>query len=349
MITGKLNRTDTTYFAIEKDSSSSLKCFADDRKKYYRKYVLGEQIDEVDEESKAILIGNLVDCLLLIPEEFDTRFFKSTGEEKPTGQMLDFVNYLYEETINAIDEHGMVTSSFTDRAKIAYERVGFKRDKFEKVFGERFPVEGKAYYDEIMEVRPKGLQVITTQDYENALKIIETLKSNQFVKDIINQDETDRVEVHNQLVVEFMYKENDFKVMMDKVIVDYDAKTVQGYDLKVTWNVDDFYRGYYLYRKAYIQHALYTIALNHWMIDLGFDDYELLPFIFIVSDSINYNAPLLYKTSEQSLINAIKGFEDNGRKYKGVNELIEDLHWHKQEQVWNISAENYKNRGIITI
>lgn len=348
MIGGKLMRTDTSYFAIEKDSASSLKCFATDRKKYYRKYILGEQIEEVDDESKAVLMGNLVDCLLLVPEEFDTRFFKSTGEDKPTGQMLDFVNYLYEETMSSVDGEGEIRKSFLDRAKEAYIKVGFKRDSFEKVM-ERFLKEGKSYFDEILEVRPKGLQVITAQDHENALKIIDGLKENKFVGEVINLVESNEFEVFNQLVIEFVYQGIEFKVMIDKVIVSHVDKTVTPYDLKVTWAVEDFYQGYYLYRKAYIQQGLYTIAVNEWLKEIELDDYSINPFTFIVADSINYNAPLLYQTSEDSLQKAIFGFEVKGKYYPGITEIINNIRWHKSEGIWNISAENFKNKGVVII
>ena len=44
-------KTEQEYRAIKMDSSSSLKEFAKDRKKYYRKYILGEDIED-DENRK---------------------------------------------------------------------------------------------------------------------------------------------------------------------------------------------------------------------------------------------------------------------------------------------------------
>ena len=40
MVQGKLNRTDNQYFSKEKDSSSSIKAFIEDRKKYYKRFIL---------------------------------------------------------------------------------------------------------------------------------------------------------------------------------------------------------------------------------------------------------------------------------------------------------------------
>ena len=55
-----------------------------------------------------------------------------------------------------------------------------------------------------------------------------------------------------------------FKSMMDKVVVDHEKRTVQVYDLKCVWAVENFYEEYYLYRRAYIQAFLYWQAATHF-------------------------------------------------------------------------------------
>ena len=45
MIKGEV-KTEAQYRAVQMDSSSSLKEFSLDRKKYYRKYILGEKIED---------------------------------------------------------------------------------------------------------------------------------------------------------------------------------------------------------------------------------------------------------------------------------------------------------------
>ena len=54
MIKGTV-KTEASYRAIVMDSSSSLKEFSQDRKKYYRKYVLGGKVE--DDDSKAATMG----------------------------------------------------------------------------------------------------------------------------------------------------------------------------------------------------------------------------------------------------------------------------------------------------
>ena len=123
MIHGEL-KTEASYRAILMDSSSSLKEFSQDRKKYYRKYVLGDKIE--DEDSKAATMGRLVETKLMEPELFDERFHMSVCLSAPTGLMLAFVEALYKHTAAATDEFGNVNRSFADISLDAYNDSGFK-------------------------------------------------------------------------------------------------------------------------------------------------------------------------------------------------------------------------------
>jgi hypothetical protein len=77
MIKGR-NKTleERNYRAIERDSSSSLKDFSLDRRKYFKKYILRERV--VEKDNQATNMGKLVETLLLEPEEFDNRFYMSS-------------------------------------------------------------------------------------------------------------------------------------------------------------------------------------------------------------------------------------------------------------------------------
>ena len=57
------SKTEANYRAIQTDSSSSLKEFSMDRKKYHKKYVLGENVEDkenrVAEPISAILLRDI--------------------------------------------------------------------------------------------------------------------------------------------------------------------------------------------------------------------------------------------------------------------------------------------------
>ena len=176
------------------------------------------------------------------------------------------------------------------------------------------------------------------------------LKTNPTTAEIVNLIDDVQYSVHNQLQVEgYDVLDHKFKSMMDKVIIDHKAKTVQVYDLKCTWSVENFYSEYYLYRRAYIQGYLYHLGAGFWASEMGYGDYTILFPKFIVCDSTNYANPLVYSMTQKSINNAFNGFEYKGREYPGVAQLIEDLKWALDKDVWNISRENHINNGIVNL
>jgi hypothetical protein len=346
MIKGEIS-TEANYRAKTIDSSSSLKDFSMDRKKYYKKHVLGESVE--DKDSQAANMGRLVETLLMEPELFDEKFYMSSCVSSPTGLMLNFVEALYKFTKEATNEHGQVTRSFEDISKDAYVESGFKI-KYDAVIGKFVGSDAEIFYNEIRKVRANGLTVITTEDVTNAEKIVTELRTNPITKDIVNLVSSPRYSVLNQLQVEnYVVDEHLFKSMMDKVIVDHDVKTIQVYDLKCTWSVENFLEEYYLYRRAYIQAYLYKKAVQFWAKEMGYEDYQILNPKFIVCDSTNYYSPLIYTLGDEDLQKAYDGFTHKNREYPGVGVLINDLKWAIENNVWNISAKNYQNNGLVKI
>ena len=346
MITGT-TKTEELYRAVMLDSSSSLKDFSMDRKKYHRKYILNEDIQEKD--SIAANLGRLVETMLWEPNLFDEKFFMSSVAYTPTGLMLEFVERLYEVTRDSTDDSGNVSRTFKELAEEAYTLSSFKI-KFEQVLKKFMGSDAELYYNEIRKVRAKNLTVVDTQQVATAEKIIETLRTSPSTKDIVSLVTSERYDIHDQFQVEdYTVQGHQFKSMMDRVVVDHQEKTIQVYDLKCTWNVENFYEEYYLYRRAYIQAYLYYKAVKYAFMNKEVLNYEVLLPRFIVCDSADYYQPLVYTLSEADMYDANNGFEHKGRKYPGVKELIDGLKWAHSNNVWNISKANFNNNGIIKL
>jgi hypothetical protein len=348
MIQGQ-SRTEANYRAIHTDSSSSLKEFSIDRKKYYRRYVLLENVEEKD--NQAIKIGKLVETLLFERDEFDRRFYMSACANVPTGLMLEFVEALYSVTKEATDGFGIVNRTFEELSREAYVMSGFKI-KYEQVIGKFVGSDAEIYYNEIRKVRSQSLIVVDSNDVNNAEKIVEELRNNPVTRGIVNLESDVRYTVLKQFQIEeYHVCEHPFKSMIDLVIVDHDSRTITPYDLKCTWSVENFYEEYYLYRRAYIQAYLYWKALVNIAegSNSKWHDYKVEHTRFIVCDSTNYYNPLVYTLGSMDMDDAYYGFEHKGRKYPGVEEIIKDLQWALAEGVWNISRRNHENGGVINI
>ena len=342
-------KTEAQYRAVLMDSSSSLKDFSQDRKKYYKKYFLGEKVE--DKDSSAANMGRIVEVLLMEPHLFDDKFYMSSCASTPTGLMLDFTEALYKHTRDATDESGVVKTPMNELLEAAYRDSGFKI-KYEAVIGKFIGSDAEIYYNEIRRVRTLNLTVVNTMEISIAEKIVEQLKTNSTTGPIVNLVNSSRYEIIDQMQVEgYTIDGHLFKSMLDKVVIDHKEKTIQPYDLKCTWSVENFYEEYYLYRRAYIQAFLYYHAMIHLASDPDspYYKYKVEYLKFIVCDSTNYYQPLIYTLDDYDMVNAYKGFILKERKYPGVQDLIAALTWCIQTNTWNISHKNYLSNGVVNI
>lgn len=340
-------KTEKNYRAIYLDSSSSLKDFSFDRKKYFRKYVMNEEVEEKD--NQAIKMGRIVETLLLEPQLFDEKFHLSACATSPTGLMLAFVDALYEATIEAIDEEGVLTKTFEQLTREAYTKSGYKLS-YEVVLNKFVDSDNQIYYDEMLKLKLSGKTLVTLDDVTLSEKIVEELKVNFVTKDIVTLIDSKQFTVLRQHQVEnYSVRDHKFKSMIDLIIIDHNAKTIQVYDLKCVWAVEEFYREYYLFRRAYIQGGLYYKAALFMAGDESkeYYGYRVLPPKFIVCDSINYYNPLIYVMTANDLKNAFSGFTYRDRYYPGIDETIDNLKWALESNVWNMSKENYTNNGVV--
>lgn len=344
MIEGPLkkNKTEKEYRQTDMLSSSDLRLFNNDCKKFYKEKVLKEP--RVEEYNKSTLIGSLVHCLLLDPHEFDNRYLMSTCEAPPTGMVLTFTESLYRHTIASMDEGGNVTADFRNLLDTAYVESGFKITQEAAI--KKFNDTGKEYYEQLVAAKKNGLEIVCMEDINIANRIVEIVKNDPFVGGYF-QD----VEYCEQQIEGFDFYGVKMKAMIDKIIPNHTNKTLQIIDPKIVYDNQNFVREYYLKRQGYIPGLIYYHALKSGILDLGFDysDYTVEPPIFIAIDSGCYYAPVQYKLSTKRLEEAWDGFEENGREYKGVKQILEDLTWCQANNNWTISKQAFENKGVIEI
>ena len=339
--------TEREYRALSYNSSSSLKDFSQDRRKYYRKYILDENIKE--KENKASNMGKLVETILMEPDRFDEMFFMSTLIKVPGGMLNEFIWNLSEIVGDRGGEEGF---DFEEAAREAYNSTDYKI-KFETVLGYLDKPENKLYYDECLMVNHLEMIMVTAQDVDNAEKIVFELKNNPTTATIVNLESSIRYTVLDQMKIEdYEIDGMRLKSMLDKIIIDHEKSEVNIYDLKCTWSVEEFYKEYYLFRKAYIQAYLYFRAVEYLANTdptCGFFGYKVLFPKFIVCDSINYYQPLIYTVNLSDMREAYEGFTHKYTYYPGVKQIIEELQWAISNDVWTISKTNFDKGGILNI
>lgn len=349
MIQGKLRPeySEKQYRQTDLDSSSSLATYAKSPQKYFKEYVLNEKDQE---ENQSMLIGSIVHTWILEGESaLEQKYHMSTVTTRPTEKMLDFCHALHRHTMESMDENGVVTAEFSVLLEKAHADSGYAIP-LSKVLGMFTDKHPEHYYRELREVSRRNLTVATAEDMLNAERVVTELRTNQFTSFYINLESDWRYEVFNELKIEdYEVDGTRFKSMLDKVIADRQKKTLQIVDLKITWNVLDFFNEYYLKRRTYIQSYLYTKALESVKEALGFGDYEVLPPIYIVADNIAYYAPIMYVLTPQDLTDAYEGFSVRGWPYRGVKDLIADLQWAKRTDNFRTTREAFENQGILPL
>ncbi len=344
------HKTEAEYRKVPMLSASDLRQFSTDRKAFFQEKILGEKREE--DYNKAILIGNLVHCLLLEPQEFDNKFYMSICEKPPTGLLLAFTEALYKHTVLSLDENNVVTEDFDSLSDKAYVDSEFKISK-EAVL-KNFTTPNKKtgeipenYYKQLLEARLQGLEVACVDDITIAEKIVKQLREDEFVGGIF-EDTEDTQSFNEQKIEGFEVDGIQMKGMLDRIVVNHKDKTLQIYDLKVVYDPINFMREYYLKKAAYIQGYIYRIGLLSGKLDLGFDysDYKHLPPIFLCAHSGCFYKPIQYKMSMNSLLAANIGFDVAQRHYPGVGDIIQDILFAQEKGEWNISLKDYLTNGV---
>lgn len=304
-----------------------------------------------------MIYGSLVDCLLFTPDEFDDRFV--IGDfDIPTPQMKIFTENLvirvYENSQLPDDRK----ESFEETFRWAYNDTKYDAHGNEVAFKlksmtveavmEKFEKECRGYYDYLIDVRVGGKMLATQEMYSKARLAVDRLIMSAITGPIISQENDYNIDVYKQLIILFEYMGIPFKSMVDLVHVNHSNRTIQPYDLKTTHNAEEFPHSYIKFN-YYIQAGVYHLAIHAWACQQGLQDYKILPMAFIVTDSYNYMSPLVYITADTNLRESIYGFTIGNRKYRGTDELLEELKWHKENGTWDISYTNYRNKGVVKL
>lgn len=360
MVKGEVIRStpEPMYHRIEALNQSGLCEYDNDPLIFYRKYILREPTD--DKDTVASLIGTLSDCLLLehggdeeaFLQDFDEKFCLFNGV-KSSSQVFPLTDKIFEVVRRHITPQGVVEGDFTVMFQEAFSSLQEEsattskpmyRGKTWQQGLEDFNKKGRDYYDTLL--RSIGKKTVDLRMLDTAKRISNQLLTDDNLGWIFRPQKG--VEVLNKVAIEWRSHGFDCKAELDRIHIHHDDKTIYPLDLKCKWDNEAFERSY-IYDQYYIQNGWYYEAVCEFAAKEKLD-YKVMPLAFIVADStVNQRRPLLYETSPQHLHEAIKGFTYNYRRRRGISELMDNIEWHQQTGIWNISPENYRNGSIIKL
>lgn len=300
-----------------------------------------------DEESKAFRIGSALDCLLTSPSRWE-QDFKVVDVVRPSGLMQKFIDALPPL---------LTEDSSLENYQQAYEISGYKK-AIAQVVKDLWTKFHLTEYYQSRSALITGQTLLTKDEYEFVVTAKDTILTNPFTsKYFFNH--TEDIELIHQFAIYFEYKGIECKALLDGVMIDHKNKTITPFDLKTTSkNVWDFPLAYIEYG-YYRQAAFYTIALK-WYVEqmktvLTWSDYEFKDFEFIVIQKSQFKSAspaFIWVTTPNDIKAGIEGGYLEGkehRKLPGIDSLIEDLHWHKQTNKWDLPRQMYESEGKTTL
>lgn len=227
----------------------------------------------------------------------------------------------------------------------------------------------------------QGKQILSEDEWNIINGIIMSLTTHPYIKDYF-RPVNENVDIIYQLPIYFTWywkeyatidgielvanelpeREADAKALLDLVIIDHVARTIQPCDIKTTEGEPYWFRSKLISLDYHIQAAYYTRAILQWKENnsiingklgdkINLIDYTILPFKFIVeSTRIPFQGqPLVFKCTnslielglngrEKGVIPIFSGMEDMHTQIgfttyhpiKGINQLFSDLEYYKQ-------------------
>lgn len=284
-------------------------------------------------DNNGVRIGSLVDDLLFEPDSFDEKYHLFNGI-KPTATSLKLAEFIIDfyEDIPSVEE----------LIKICKDNVYWKSQKEETLI-KNFTNE---FYEYIKaQLISNAKTVITTADLALATELKDILISHKYSKEVI----VNNLENHNQFYFEIEYDSFKFRGVMDKLVIDHKNKTVKLIDLKTGKNKAEEFQNSFIKWRYYFQEAIYTKAFDFICKKFKLKDYTLLPFEFLYI-STSEKIPYLFTVTEKWHKAALNGFKTvQGYNYQGLHSVLDDIKWHLNNKVFDMSRYAYENNGSIII
>lgn len=294
-----------------------------------------------DPDKEHFILGNLVDCLLTEIDKYDSKFIVEFSEpfegKVPIGQLKEYIEC-------------SVALSCDD----CYKDVGFKRDGFEAVLNKAVEYEDYKQWllrKELFNKQNKDKTILSLETYSKGIAIAQSLKTNEYTKQYFSPS----LLIYNQLEIYWELKGEKIKSKLDKVVIDEEKKTIQLIDIKTTGKSTFSFKSSALEWRYDIQAALYQSAL-YWLINRSggqsweqYKDFTMLPMIFIVESTKYQGFPLIYQCSDLFMNKGLDGFYKDGRRYKGILELIDEFQWCRKNSSWTYPREIVEKNGVISL
>ncbi len=286
-------------------------------------------------ENEGLKFGSLIDDLLFNDKDYFNKHYYIFDGEKPTATLDVLCDIILKNFITIPTEEEIVNIIILNKF---WANVKNKDTLIEKFNNSEFWDYLKCKYETVNKV------VITTKEYEDSKEIINILKTHKYSKPVLIN------EYENISQVKFSIEYRKFKIhgILDLISIDHKNKIVYFTDLKTGKNPAIEFEESFIKWRYYFQGAIYCLAFFEICKNLNLKDYRLAPFQFLYISKSD-KTPLLFKMTEKWILAAMNGFSINRYKFKGINELIDEIYWCWKNKEYSIPKYIVENNGIINL
>ena len=316
------NELDNFYKKEFNFSYSSINKLLFSPRMFYNHYVLKQKEDSTDSH---LVIGRVLHCLLLEPENFDNQFAVMTSKipSENNKKIIDniFRNYLVNQN-NTLTLEDYSKDILTHLLTInLHQSLKTDQQRLDKILTD----ENNEYFEFLK--LSLGKTVIDQTILHDCKISLDVIKANDDVRALLQLDkiqEDDEIEVYNELIVSMSDKNLPFgfKGVLDNVVVDHNSKTIFINDLKTSGkSIQDFPESVDYY-KYWIQGVIYVmLASEKFLKDKQDWNVQLT---FIVIDKYNQVYP--YQVSSESL-----------NKWKiDFEKIVTQIRWHYDNKQYDL-------------
>lgn len=267
----------------------------------------------------AMEFGSLLDAMLTQPEKVNDMYAVLETTPPPAEKgVLDALMLRTTDAFESVPENTII--SVMDM--VGYQPKWKNDTRLAKV----------ASYAKYFNIRQSGKKIVSQQDWNDAVEMVDIIHNDVYLKDIFGQGIKNGMEYLYQMKIFFNVLVEidgdeyvvDMKAMPDLVVVNHNDKTIQPVDLKTSslpaYNFPDSFVKF----RYDIQASIYTCALMRLRdADTSYVDYKILPYLF-VDISREDKVPLVFNYDPLAE-DQILGLSYGEYHYKHWTELLAEI------------------------
>lgn len=274
-------------------SYSSMKRLLYSPKSFYEHYIAGNKEEKI---SKNLLLGKLIHCLLLEPNELENKFIISPVST-PNGDTFKLLNDLYKEQSAKVSELSTLRD-FKEEVLEKLKEINLHQSLTDgKKEGEptgdekriaKICIEQNETYFRFL-CKSKNKNVVDQQQYDYAKNAVSVITANDNIAKImyLYSTEFDNVEIYNEHEIKMdstPISNVGLKGIIDRIIIDHDKKLITIIDFKTTSKGLSNFKDTVEFYDYDIQIMIYgTLAMHLY----GHLDYNFKLYFIVIDEFLN--------------------------------------------------------------